>query len=158
MVTGATYHKTHFFDTPKKMDRLMDLLLEHANRLGWEMQAWAVFPNHYHFVAYCAEEEARVKRLVSTVHTKSAAFVNELDGTPGRRVWYNFRDKRLTYPASYYARLHYVHQNPVKHRVAVAATQYRWCSASWFQARADGALYKTVYSFPIDRLNIEDDF
>ena len=56
------------------------------------------------------------------------------------------------------ARLNYVIQNPVKHGLVAVADQYPYCSAEWFRLRAEAAWYGTVTSFPIDRLEVEDDF
>jgi putative transposase len=81
-----------------------------------------------------------------------------MENQPGRRVWYNFRDTRLTYQYSYLARLNYVHRNAVKHGLVPVANQYPWCSASWFDRVASPAQVKTIYGFKTDRLKIEDDF
>jgi hypothetical protein len=35
---------------------------------------------------------------------------------------------------------------------------YRWCSAKWFEHNSDRAWFETVSFFPIDKLNVEDDF
>ena len=79
-----------------------------------------------------------------------------LDSTPGRQVWHNFRETRLTYEKSYLARLNYVHQNPVKHRLVSVANQYPWCSAAWFERTARPAQVKTIYGFKVDQLRMYD--
>jgi len=76
----------------------------------------------------------------------------------GRQIWYNFWDKKLTYERSYLARLNYVHQNAVKHGLVLVANQYPWCSASWFERTASPASIKTIYSFKVDQLKIDDDY
>ncbi len=54
--------------------------------------------------------------MLGLLHERTAKWVNKLDRTPGRQVWHNFRETRLTYEKSYYlARLNYTHQNAVKH-------------------------------------------
>jgi putative transposase len=73
-------------------------------------------------------------------------------------VWFNFWDTKLTYERSYLARLNYVHQNPVRHGLVAKASQYRWCSAAWFERVTPPAMVKTIYGFKIDKLNIHDDF
>ena len=78
--------------------------------------------------------------------------------SPGRQVWFNFRDTELTFEESYFARLNYVHHNAVKHGLVSVANQYRWCSAAWFERTATSAQVKTVYSFNYDRVSVEDDF
>ena len=158
MVTASTYHKVRLFDTNEKLDRLTQLLLENGDRLGWSINAWAVFENHYHVIAFNPEYNASVRRWMSTVHTKSSSFLNELDEAPGRRVWFSYRDTKLTFERSYYARLAYVHNNPVKHQLVKRARDYAWCSAGWFETRANPTLFKTVSSFPFDDVKIEDDF
>jgi len=55
--------------------------------------------------------------MLRVLHVKTAEWVNRLDGRPGRQVWFNFRETRLTYQRSYLARLNYVHQNPAKTRL-----------------------------------------
>src|SRR5258708_5157253 len=83
---------------------------------------------------------------------------HQLSHAPGGKVWYNFRETRLTYQQSYLARLNYVHLNPVKHRLVPVANQYPWCSARWFERTASPAMTKSIYRFKTDRLQIPDDF
>ena len=81
-----------------------------------------------------------------------------LDKTPARQVWFNFRETRLTYPRSYFTRLNYTHQNPVKHGLVLVANQYPWCTAAWFERTASAAQVKTIYRFKTDKLQLSDDF
>ena len=67
-------------------------------------------------------------------------------------------ETRLTFEKSYLARLNYVIKNPVKHGLVTLAEDYPWCSAGWFSENATSAFQKTVASFRIDRLKIEDDY
>jgi putative transposase len=158
IVTGSTYQKELLFLGKEKLDVLTNSLLEIAAEFEWEMQAWAVFPNHYHFIAHCSEREAHPKPVVSKLHSVTARELNKMDDVLGRRVWYQYRDTRITFERSYFARLHYVHQNPVKHGLAKVAENYPWCSAGWFKRTADLPFIETVQSFPLDNLNIEDEF
>ena len=73
-------------------------------------------------------------------------------------MWFNFRDTKLTYERSYLARLNYVHQNAVHHKLVLVANQYRWCSAAWFERVCTTATVKTIYSFKTDLLEIPDDY
>jgi putative transposase len=93
--------------------------------------------------------------MLKTLHVETAGWVNRLDGTPGRQVWFNFRDTRLTFRRSYLARLNYTHQNAVKHGLVLVANQYPWCSAAWFERAASPAQVKAIYRFKIDKLPIE---
>jgi hypothetical protein len=51
MVTGASLHKEHLFPTAEKLNLLEHELLTLAKQHEWQLEAWAVFVNHYHFVA-----------------------------------------------------------------------------------------------------------
>jgi putative transposase len=77
-----------------------------------------------------------------------------LDSIAGRKVWHNFWDTTLTDPASYLARLHYVHANPVHHGIVKVAREYPFCSAHWFETHGESAFVRTVYSFKIDGVRV----
>ncbi len=70
----------------------------------------------------------------------------------------NFRETHITHQTSLLARLRYVNENPVKHRLVSVATEYRWCSAGWFEASAPESFRKSVNRFKIDKVNVPDDF
>jgi putative transposase len=158
IVTAATYRKERLFLGDCRLALLQDRLFRLALRYHWRLQAWAVFTNHYHFVAAITEEAPDLARFVSHLHTETATEINREDGVAGRRVWYQFWDTRLTYERSYLARLNYVHQNPVKHKLVLAAHLYPWCSARWFEAQASPAFFRRVSSLKTDRVKVPDDF
>jgi len=160
-VTVGTYRKAHHFCGAKRLEVLHRGLLTVAERFGWQLEAWAVFSNHYHFVAHSPASEAgavSLSRMVCLLHERTAKWVNRLDGAAGRQVWHNFRETRLSYEKSYLARLSYTHQNAVKHGLVRLANLYPWCSAAWFERTATHAQVKTIYSFKIDRLQVSDDY
>ena len=51
IVTAATYRKAMLFEDGPRLRMLHRALLTLAGEHGLRLQAWAVFPNHYHFVA-----------------------------------------------------------------------------------------------------------
>jgi putative transposase len=160
-VTAGTYLKTHHFRTPERLDVLQRGLLSVARDFSWSLEAWAVFSNHYHFVAHSPDDSKDVSglsQMLGVLHTRTAGWINKLDDSPGRKVWHNFWDTKLTYEKSYLARLNYVHQNPVKHGIVPVANQYRWCSARWFEQVASPATVRSIYRFKIDAVNVRDEF
>ncbi len=54
MVTAATLYKQHFFATDQSLDLLQHELLSLSRQYEWHLLAWAVFPNHYHFITRVA--------------------------------------------------------------------------------------------------------
>jgi putative transposase len=158
-VTASTLHKHHIFDTPEKLDIVTELLLSIADEHQWKLRAWAVMSNHYHIVAGSPVDGGHSLRdWLGKLHRCSALAVNEIDQTPDRRVWFQFRDTQLTYQTSYLARLNYTNQNPVHHGLVKSATDYRWCSAAWFEKHAPKSFVKSVARFPLDRVKVDDDF
>jgi putative transposase len=158
ILTASTYHKALLFSGEQRLDLLHDILLQELEKAGWQLQAWAVFANHYHFVGLSPESGLGLKQLTRAIHGRSAIELNKLDGTPGRMVWYRAWDTRLSYERSYLTRLAYVHNNPVRHGLVQDAQEYPWCSARWFADRADRPFYKSVMSFKTDGVNVYDDF
>lgn len=160
-VTAGTYFKAHYFRTSQRLEVLQCGLLTVTRDFCWELEAWAMFSNHYHFIAYSLSDLENAKSLsqmLGVLHTQTAGWINRLDKAPGRKVWHNFWDTRLTYQKSYLARLNYVHQNAVKHGLAPVANQYRWCSARWFEGVASPAMVQSIYRFKTDSLSVSDDF
>ena len=160
-VTAGTYLKEHFFRTADRLQVLHRGLLTVARDYEWQLEAWAVFSNHYHFVAHSPEHDDSAESLsamLGLLHEKTAKWINRLDDSRGRQVWHNFWETKLTYQKSYLARLNYVHQNPVKHGLVVVANQYPWCSARWFERTARPAQIKTIYSLKTDRLKVYDEY
>ena len=157
----GTYLKAHHFVGKARLAVLHRGLLKVAEKFGWQLQAWAVFSNHYHFVGHSPviEDTAEnLSRMLGLLHEQTAKWINKLDAAPARKVWHNFRETRLTYEKSYLARLNYTHQNAVKHGLVAVATQYPWCSARWFERTATPAQIKTIYRFKTGQLNVPDEF
>ena len=160
-VAAGTYLKGHYFRAPERLSVLHRGLLTVAKDYGWQIEAWAVFSNHYHFVAHSppdAEDASSLSTMLNLLHSKTAIWINNRDGTPGRKVWLNFRETRLTFMKSHLARLHYVHQNAVKHNLVPVANQYPWCSAAWFERTVSPAMVKSIYKFKTDDLNVRDEY
>ncbi|MDD4928484.1 MAG: hypothetical protein PHP85_04320 [Gallionella sp.] len=158
MVTAGTYQKVSHWNTPARRDYFLGALFACAAEFGWQLQAWAVLPNHYHFIAKSPEDSGTLRKFLSKLHMTTAKQLNVWDGMPGRMVWYQYWDSCITFERSYLARLNYVNHNPVHHGVTDNALEYRWCSARWFSENAPPALVSTVESCKSDRIEVADDF
>ena len=100
--------------------------MSHAKKGGWQLEAWAVFANHYHIVARGNPDSQNLGDVLHDLHGVSARELNKLHGVRDRQVWCNFRDMKLTIQYSYLARLNYVKQHTVKHKRAPVANRYKW--------------------------------
>ena len=158
LVTAGTLNKERVFYDRARLDLVESTLLEVCAEFRWNIQSWAVFSTHYHFIASTPEEDPNLKLMLNKLHGCTARALNRLDDAVGRQVWFRYWDTRITNERSYLARLSYVHRNPVKHGLASAPEMYEWCSADWFRKTADAAFFKTATNFPCDRVKVIDDF
>jgi len=156
-VTGSTRLRQHFYNHAASLDALQTRLFENAKEHDCALQAWSLFSNHYHVVVSC-DEGGRVKQMLNRFHVEAAIDINRHDGVKGRKVWFQYRDTLLTIEASWLARLRYTHENAVHHGIVRVASEYPWCSASWFARTARRSFVKTVSRMKIDRLTVYDDF
>jgi putative transposase len=157
-ITTGTYQKEPFVRGAARLDFLRDLLFEKARSFELQLQAWALFPNHYHFIVTTSVDASPLRTMITALHKESALHLNHLDGTPGRQVWFQFWDKHLTYERSYRARLNYVHENAVHHGIVARSENYAWCSARWFRDSVSRAHYESLRRVRTDRLKVPDDF
>jgi putative transposase len=157
-VTGATYLKQHHFRGAERLAVLHRGLLKVCSDFGWRLEAWAVFSNHYHFVAESPNTAESLPDMLGHLHEKTGKWADKLDAMPARKVWHNYRETLLSYERSYFARLNYTHRNAVKHGLVKNPTDYPWCSASWFERHASPAMVKAISRFKSDRVQVSDDY
>jgi len=158
MVTSGTYRKEPLLNSHERLSLLCESLLKLANQYDWRLQAWCVFPNHYHIVALSPEKPASLRAFLQHLHSVTAIEINRADRCPGRKVWFEYWDTHIRNQKSFYARLSYVHNNAVRHGIVKAASNYAWCSAGWLERRASRAFYRTVMDFPHSRVVVKDDY
>jgi putative transposase len=158
MVTCGTIGKQHLFNTPEKKFLLQDTLLNIAAKYNWSLTAWAIFSNHYHFIGKTVDSPQSLPIFINKMHNISALHLNKMDDQLGRNVWFQYYDSKLNFKNSYYARLNYVINNPVKHKLVENAIEYPWCSAAWFKETANKEFRKKVEGFKWDFVKVDDDY
>ena len=158
IVTAGTLGKRPFFNTGEKRTLLLNTLISEGEDHNWRLEAWAILPNHYHFVAQSPQDSTTLSKLIQAVHSKTAIALNRLDKTPGRKIWYQYWDTCITDAKAYGSRLKYVHENPVKHGLVQDAAKYPWCSMCWFQETADAEFRDQILNSTTNAVNIPDTF
>jgi REP element-mobilizing transposase RayT len=96
MIPAATYPKHPLFQSRDRLDFLLTHFQRPTTEHGISVQAWAIFPNHYHFVGFSNPPE-KLHSFLWHFHSVTAAEVNRLDRSPARKVWFQFWDSHLTY-------------------------------------------------------------
>src|SRR5437016_1310923 len=78
MVTSGTYLKGHLFDSTEKKNMLQDKLFTLADSYQWQLEAWAIFSNHYHFIGYSPHPE-NLKEFIKRLHGGTSFLINRMD-------------------------------------------------------------------------------
>ncbi|TAE77649.1 MAG: hypothetical protein EAZ65_06755 [Verrucomicrobia bacterium] len=135
-------------------------LFEISNDFGWTLEAWAILSNHYHLVGHSPrgpDGAESLREMIRKLHSLTTRELNRRENLPGRtRLWQNFRETCLTHQPSYLARLHYVHQNAVHHKLVIQGSDWKWCSAASFKKAVSPAWLKTITGFPYDEIAAKD--
>lgn len=150
IVTAGNYQKEHHFRGDDRLDFLEETILATFEEFGWSIQQWAVFTNHYHVIAHSPVTGSNLRKVTNKIHSVTASQANRCDGTPGRKVWFQYWETRLTFEKSYLARLNYVRTNAVRHGLVLRPEDYRWCGANWFLINSEKPFYDTVTGFQSD--------
>lgn len=158
MVTAGTLHKQPVFRGATRLSLLRDELLRTIERFNWDLRAWAVFPNHYHLVAVSPDDGDSLRALIQAFHSATARGVNKLDQEPGRKVWFQYWDTCIAHDSSYFARMHYVITNPVKHGIVQNADDYLYGCSRWIEEREQKSFLSRVRSYRCDTVRVVDDF
>ncbi len=158
MVTAGTYLKVPYWNTPERLDYFLEALFARAAEFDWQLQAWAVLANHYHFVATSPRDPATLRTFLSKLHMNTAKQLNEWDAAQGRKVWYQYWDSQIKLEDDYLARLNYVNHNPAHHGVVADSASYRWCSASKLAENTTVSVREKMASYAMSMRGIDDDF
>ncbi len=155
ILTARTLYGRPYLEAPSRRQQLLDSLRFAAAQREWKLIAWAVLPEHYHCLLVAPDEAGTLTQLVQSVHRFTAAQFNREDATPGRQVWYRYWDTCITSEPSFYARLNYIHHNPVKHGLAQHPAECTYSSYSTWHNTEDFDLENCEAAFPWDLLDLE---
>ena len=81
IVTGAILDKQHLLSGDKRKVFFLQTLFERSELLGWNLEAWAILNNHYHFIAQAPEDSTTLVKLIRQIHSITAIQINRQDGT-----------------------------------------------------------------------------
>ena len=158
-VTASTVDHVRMMADDERKRQLKESLDFLFDKHGWALIAWVILSNHYHVLMEAPEEALSLSRLIGDLHKFTARKWNDEDGTPGRNVWYQYRDTCLTYERSFYARFNYIHWNPVKHGYARNPEDYEFSSYRSYMELEKAQIQKIEEKYPWDRLKgIGDEF
>jgi len=156
MLTAGTYKKDRFFDTSKKKNAVSKCLHDVSQKKDWTIIAWVILDNHYHTLLTASNNNKNsIAIFVKELHRQISLNINCFDKIKGRHVMENYWDKCITYEKSYWARLNYINNNPVKHGCVESASEYSFGSYYYSKHEEWTELEKM---HPWNIVNEKDDF
>jgi putative transposase len=159
-LTARAFESRPLLHDDAMKDWFQETLFTVADEFGWTLEAWAILSNHYHLVGHSPkgpDGAESLREMIRKLHSLTTRELNRRDDQAGRtRLWQNFRETCLTHQRSYLARLHYVHQNAVHHKLVARGTDWKWCSAAAFKKAVTPAWLRTITSFRYDEIAAKD--
>jgi putative transposase len=143
-ITGACFEHRHHFQESPELTALQRRLFEALAEANCECGGWVVLPNHYHLLVKMNATDSEIAnplsdtsgyqrrslavfgKAIGKVHGRSAVYANDRDGTPKRQVWFRFSDRKIRSERHYWACVHYITMNPVKHGYVDTALDWPW--------------------------------
>ena len=157
-ITAGTQGKKPYFDSDAKKELLFDTICEMLKEDHSELQGWVILSNHYHILVKL-KDAFLLPQIIKKIHSKSAVLVNKLSKRTGRKIWYQYWDECVRDEKDFYAKLNYIHFNPVKHGYVEDPESYKFSSYNhYLKIEGINWLEDILKNFPPKKVEGEDDF
>jgi putative transposase len=159
-ITASTYKRNSYFSHTKAKEILLESIVKGFGQENWIIEDWVILDNHYHIMAQASDHAYRLPKIIKEIHRFSALrlkrYFERLNSV--KIVWYNYWDTCITYENSYFARLNYIWNNPVKH--GYVKNPIEWKFGSYYHRFKNESEYLTQIrkKYPSDRINIDDNY
>lgn len=151
-VSCRVYQGAPILSTDQKKEILFRTVLENIKAFDYELQAWVILDNHYH-ILFRVPDAKSIPLFFQKLHGKTGYELNKVDGTPGRRVWYNYWDECIRDERDYYNKLNYIHLNRVKHGYVENPEDYEFSSyRAHLKASGEDWLREILRKYPVESL------
>ena len=150
-ITGGIIEKHHLIKDQAGKYFLQEAMQKWFPQFRWQLDAWIILSNHYHLMVK-ANLSKDMPTIVNRIHGASATFLNRKDGTPGRKVWWNYWDTCIRGDIDFEFRMSYIYWNAVKHGVVEHPKDYKWSSFT------QNAHRRNFGEKPPDNLKLKDNF
>ncbi len=113
-LTASTLYGERLLSADAQRAVVRDVLKAAIQQCGVTLYAWVILANHYHLLLR-TDQITPIHTFVKRLHGASAVHLNRLDGTPGRKVWYQYWDRFPRGESDFWTYFNYIHINPIKH-------------------------------------------
>jgi putative transposase len=115
IISAACFEHKHIVGkTDQRMSEFERELLEACEERSCRIFAWCILTNHYHLLIRTEKIEL-LRRQIGKITGRTSRRWNLEDEIPGRKVWFNYFDRRMRSDRHYRASVNNIHNNPVHH-------------------------------------------
>ena len=157
-ITGATYEKKYHLEEESAKQRLIESINKGFTDNNWKLEDWVILNNHYHLMVEAPEGAKTLSGIMRDIHKFTAIWIkkNIASAMSEDKIWWNYWDTCLTYESSYYSRLNYLWNNPLKHGLAEKPED--WKFGSYYYRFKEQPEYLREKQYPFDKVKVFDDF
>jgi putative transposase len=159
-ITARIYNKLHLLKTKESKKQLFNILGKGFLKRKWIIEDWVILNNHYHLMVDSGENSDELPDIIKEIHKFSALWIkkNVSDAKHINKIWHNYWDTCITYERSYFARLNYIWNNPVKHGYIERPEDWEFGSYRERFEREKEYLARINKNYPSDKVKIYDDY
>jgi putative transposase len=157
-ITGAIYEKKYFLTEESAKLRMIESINKGFSDNNWKLEDWVILHNHYHLIVEAPDRAETLSGIMQNIHKFTAMWIkkNIASAKNEDKIWWNYWDTCLTYEKSYFARLNYLWNNPLKH--CLVEDPKDWKFGSYFHRFKNNPEYLNEMKHPFDMVKVFDDF
>lgn len=154
---------------------------------NWKIEDWVVLDDHYHLMAEAPQDAETISQVINNLHRFASGALNkflnkryngDLECTDcvsaelrkvnrkkkstqsinSKKKFHNYWDTCITYERSYFARLHYIWYNPVKHGYVDDPKNWKFGSYYCRFKENEDEIDEIIDQYPCDQVKVYDDF
>jgi len=157
-ITAGTYSKKRYFEDDGKKNFLYETIYDVFNAYDSALHGWVILGNHYHIIGKF-KDAFFLPEVIKKIHSRSAVWLNKSSKKAGRKIWYQYWDECIRDERDYYAKINYIHWNPVRHGYVDAPELYKFSSYnSYLNLRGEEWLNGILKCFPVEEVKNNDDY
>jgi REP-associated tyrosine transposase len=126
-ITSATYLKKSLFQSDRMANCFLEVLEHYRRQHKFLLHEFVLMPDHFHLLLTPTETLEKALQLIKG----GFSFRARTELGFGGEIWeHSFHDRRVRDELEYERFREYIHQNPVKRRLAAMAREYPYSSAA----------------------------
>ena len=166
-LTFSGFHGQPFLSKERSCRWLIESLDSARRRLGFDIWAYVIMPEHCHVLILPRENDYSIGRILEAIklpvtrraksylernHPEALRLMRDVQ--PGGSVAYRFwqrgggHDRNLREPKAIHAEIEYMHNNPVRRGLVARAEDWPWSSAAWYAGVREVLLVPDAASVP----------